>query len=198
MAQNFSYRHDSKGAVFSPGARTWWQQRIRCSQLGLHIGQQFVSILLCSLCTPPYWIHMYKSQKLSITKIRPTSQDKRQCVHDNRTRSLHAFLQLSEQKEILLERWSLRFSMGPLPVTMACTKNPNMENMARRPFLISFTRSSAKLSGSSARPRGSNASPGYRGSRPAQRTPHQQQRPRDPCVMSYESAERCTTGPTAV
>ena len=53
------------------------------------------------------------------------------------------------------ERWVFRFSMGPLPVTMAWTKNPNMENMARRPFLISLTFSSAKVSGSSASPRGS-------------------------------------------
>ena len=27
-------------------------------------------------------------------------------------------------------RWSCRFSRGPLPVTMAWTKNPNMENIA--------------------------------------------------------------------
>ncbi len=27
-------------------------------------------------------------------------------------------------------RWSCRFSTGPLPVTIAWTKNPNMENIA--------------------------------------------------------------------
>ena len=29
-------------------------------------------------------------------------------------------------------KWSCRFSRGPLPVTMAWTKNPNMENIAYR------------------------------------------------------------------
>jgi hypothetical protein len=32
-----------------------------------------------------------------------------------------------------------RTSTGPLPVTMACTKKPSMENMARRPFFSSLT-----------------------------------------------------------
>ncbi len=57
-------------------------------------------------------------------------------------------------------KWSLKFSNGPLPVTIACTKNPNMENIASLPFLSSFTLSSAKVSGSSAKPKGSNEPPG--------------------------------------
>ncbi|CAA6671375.1 unnamed protein product [Spirodela intermedia] len=61
-------------------------------------------------------------------------------------------------------RWSARFSSGPFPVTMACTKKPNMENMASLPFFNSFTFSSAKASGSSARPSGSKLPPGYSGS----------------------------------
>jgi len=54
-----------------------------------------------------------------------------------------------------------QLSTGPFPVTIAYTKKPNMENIARRPFLSSLTLSSAKVSGSSAKFRGSKASPGY-------------------------------------
>ncbi len=36
-------------------------------------------------------------------------------------------------------RWSSKFSTGPLPVTIACTKNPSIANIANLPFLISFT-----------------------------------------------------------
>jgi len=48
--------------------------------------------------------------------------------------------------------------------TLGLTRTPII---ARRPFLISFTRSSAKTSGSSARFRGSKGPPGYRLSRPS-------------------------------
>ena len=41
------------------------------------------------------------------------------------------------------------------PVTAACTKYPNMESIAKRPFLIPFTFSSAAISGLSAKLRGS-------------------------------------------
>ena len=36
-------------------------------------------------------------------------------------------------------RWSCRFSRGPLPVTMAWTKNPNMENIACKVQTVSMS-----------------------------------------------------------
>ena len=58
--------------------------------------------------------------------------------------------------ELLL---ALQVACASSPVTIACTKKPSMDIMARRPFLSSLTFSSARVSGSSARPRGSKAPP---------------------------------------
>ncbi|KAG6550448.1 hypothetical protein Mapa_007990 [Marchantia paleacea] len=50
----------------------------------------------------------------------------------------------------------IRQVLNGSPVTIAWTKNPNIENIASLPFFSSFTFSSAKVSGSSAKFRGSN------------------------------------------
>ena len=50
-SQNLATGMALKAAMFIPEARTWWRQRNRCSQQGLHGATQAVSRLMHSLCS---------------------------------------------------------------------------------------------------------------------------------------------------
>ena len=64
-----------------------------------------------------------------------------------------------------------QLAAGPSPVVRPWTKTPSMAIMARRPFLISLTLSTARSSGVAATLKKSRGPPGLMGSRPEKSEP---------------------------